>query len=213
MAPPIITEQIPTTNKMTPTALTLKPVVVTVTANLRTAPMTTSTIPRPIRPVPAPLDISPRSRSVTPTWCHPCSYVYSVGLHRLLSAVPPPEAIRGPTTRGGPVAMTAPRARRTVPALPARRDGTLTRAVVLSAALELIDRDGADGLSMRRLARELGCDPMTLYRHAPNKAALRGAVAETVLAELEVAPAAPDGASQLRQVARQYRRLALAHPN
>ena len=109
--------------------------------------------------------------------------------------------------------MTAPRARRTVPTLPARRDGTLTRAVVLSAALELIDRDGADGLSMRRLARELGRDPMTLYRHAPNKAALLGAVAETVLAELEVGPAGPDWASQLRQVARQYRRLALAHPN
>ena len=109
--------------------------------------------------------------------------------------------------------MTAPRARRTVPTLPARRDATLTRAVVLSAALELIDRDGADGLSMRRLARELGCDPMTLYRHAPNKAALLGAVAETVLAELEVGPAGPDWASQLRQVARQYRRLALAHPN
>jgi AcrR family transcriptional regulator len=109
--------------------------------------------------------------------------------------------------------MTAPRARRTVPTLPASRDGTLTRAVVLSAALELIDRDGADGLSMRRLARELGRDPMTIYRHAPNKAALLQAVAETVLAELEVGPPGPDWSSQLREVARQYRRLALAHPN
>jgi AcrR family transcriptional regulator len=84
---------------------------------------------------------------------------------------------------------------------------------VLSAALELIDRDGPDGLSMRRLARELGRDPMTLYRHAPNKAALLEAVAETVLAELEVDATDPDWVSQLRQVARQYRRLALAHPN
>jgi len=54
---------------------------------------------------------------------------------------------------------------------------------------------------------------MTLYRHAPNKAALLEAVAETVLAELEVSPTDPDWASQLREVARQYRRLALAHPN
>ncbi len=109
--------------------------------------------------------------------------------------------------------MTAPRARRTVPAPGAGRDGTLTRAVVLSAALGLIDREGADGLSMRRLARELGCDPMTLYRHAPNKAALLGSVAETVLGELEVSPTDRDWSSQLRKVARQYRRLALAHPN
>ncbi len=35
----------------------------------------------------------------------------------------------------------------------ARRDGKVTREVVLSTALDLIDRDGADGLSMRRLAR------------------------------------------------------------
>ena len=48
--------------------------------------------------------------------------------------------------------------------------GKITRDVVLAAALELIDRDGADGLSMLRLARVLGRDPMSLYRHAPNKA-------------------------------------------
>ena len=40
----------------------------------------------------------------------------------------------------------------------ARRDGKVTREVVLSTALDLIDRDGADGLSMRRLARALNCD-------------------------------------------------------
>ena len=52
----------------------------------------------------------------------------------------------------------------------ANPDGKITRDVVLAAALELIDRDGVDGLSMRRLARVLGRDPMSLYRHAPNKA-------------------------------------------
>jgi hypothetical protein len=50
----------------------------------------------------------------------------------------------------------------------ANRDGRITRDVVLAAALELIDRDGADGLSVRRLGRALGRDPMILYRHAPN---------------------------------------------
>jgi len=67
--------------------------------------------------------------------------------------------------------------------------GKITRDVVLAAALELIDRDGADGLSMLRLARVLGRDPMILYRHAPNKAALLDGVAETVLAQLKVDPA------------------------
>src|ERR1043166_2931105 len=37
----------------------------------------------------------------------------------------------------------------------ATRDGKITREVVMAAALELIDRDGADSLSMRRLAAAL----------------------------------------------------------
>jgi AcrR family transcriptional regulator len=90
--------------------------------------------------------------------------------------------------------------------------GKITREVVLAAALEIIDRDGADGLSMRRLARALGRDPMILYRHAPNKAALLDGVAETVLAQLKVDSADRDWASQRRTVARGYRALALAHP-
>ena len=54
---------------------------------------------------------------------------------------------------------------------------------------------------------------MTLYRHAPTKAALLDAVAETVLAQLRVDPADSDWAAQLRTVARDYRQLALAHPD
>ena len=76
----------------------------------------------------------------------------------------------------------------------ARTDGSgkITRDVVLAAALEIIDRDGADALSMRRLARALDRDPMILYRHAPNKAALLDGVTETVLAQLRVDSADPD---------------------
>jgi AcrR family transcriptional regulator len=95
----------------------------------------------------------------------------------------------------------------------ANGSGKITREVVLAAALQIIDRDGVDALSMRRLARALDRDPMILYRHAANKAALLDGVAETVLAQLKVDPADPDWAAQLRAVARDYRRLALAHPN
>src|ERR1700704_6027768 len=86
--------------------------------------------------------------------------------------------------------------------------GKITREAVLAAALEIIDRDGAEALSMRRLARALDRDPMILYRHAPNKAALLDGVVETVLAQLHVDSADPDWAGQLREVARRYRALA-----
>jgi AcrR family transcriptional regulator len=81
-------------------------------------------------------------------------------------------------------------------------DGKITRGVVLAAALELIDRDGAERLSMRRLARALNRDPMVLYRHTPDKAALLDGVAEVVLAQLKVDPSDPDWAGQLRAIAR-----------
>src|SRR5579864_4322156 len=103
--------------------------------------------------------------------------------------------------------MTTPTARA------ADGSGKITRGAVLAAALEIIDRDGADALSMRRLARALDRDPMVLYRHAPGKAALLDGVAETVLAQLQVDSADPDWAGQLRAVARRFRQLALAHPH
>ena len=92
-------------------------------------------------------------------------------------------------------------------------DGKITRELVLAAALDIIDRDGADALSMRHLGAALRRDPMILYRHAPGKAALLDGVVETVLAQLRVDSADPDWAAQLRAVARDYRALALAHPN
>jgi AcrR family transcriptional regulator len=110
-------------------------------------------------------------------------------------------------------AMTPAMADRIAGDADGQRDGKITRDVVLAAALEIIDRDGADALSMRGLARALGRDPMILYRHAPNKAALLDGVAETILAQLYVDPADPDWAAQLRTVARDYRALALAHPH
>src|SRR5580693_6031255 len=109
--------------------------------------------------------------------------------------------------------MTQSPADRAVQGAGAHRDGKITRDVVLATALEIIDRDGAEGLSMRRLARALDRDPMILYRHAPNKAALLDGVAETVLAKLTVEATDPDWVGQLRSVARNYRALALAHPH
>src|ERR1700689_1144163 len=91
--------------------------------------------------------------------------------------------------------------------------GKITREAVLAAAQEIIDRDDGYALSMRRLARVLDRDPMIIYRYAPGKAALLDGVAETVLSQLQVDCADPDWAGQLREVARRFRALALAHPH
>ena len=89
----------------------------------------------------------------------------------------------------------------------------LSRELVLAKALEVVDADGLDALTMRRLGQELGRDPMSLYRYAENRAALLDGVTELVLNELTIHPQDPDWKAQLRQIAHDLRRLALQHPN
>jgi AcrR family transcriptional regulator len=95
----------------------------------------------------------------------------------------------------------------------ARESAPMSRELVLSTALAIIDEDGVAGLSMRRLGHALGRDPMSLYRYAANKAALLDGVADLVLDQLTVDTTDEDWAAQLRAVARRFRHLALAHPH
>src|ERR1700754_3534467 len=95
-----------------------------------------------------------------------------------------------------------------------RRRSPLTREDVFSAALRLIDADGVEALSMRRLGKALDRDPMRLYRFASSKDVLLDGVVELVLGELKV-PVAEAGNWEdvLRRTARAFRRIALAHPH
>ena len=89
----------------------------------------------------------------------------------------------------------------------------ITRAAVLAKALEIIDRNGVDGLSMRRLGEAVGRDPMVLYRHVPNNAAVLDGVVEMVFEQLSVNTTRPDWAATLRDLAHDFRQLARTHPN
>lgn len=82
------------------------------------------------------------------------------------------------------------RARRDAVAPPRRtaRPGRLNRVVITRAAVELADRDGIDGLSMRRLAGALGVATAALYRYFPDRETLLGSMAELVLAEIQPPP-------------------------
>lgn len=85
---------------------------------------------------------------------------------------------------------------------------------ILATALRLVDKQGMEALSMRRLAAELEVDPMAIYYHLPNKRAILAGLVERVFAELQV-PSAQSGTwpERLRATARAYHNLAQAHPN
>lgn len=90
----------------------------------------------------------------------------------------------------------------------------LSRERVIGAALRLVDTEGLDALSRRRLAQELGRDAMALYRYAPDRASLLDGIVELVLSELDAPPDDDqDWQVQLRRGAHAFRKLALAHPH
>src|ERR1051326_7319273 len=77
----------------------------------------------------------------------------------------------------------------------------LSRDVIVDTALRLLDADGLEGVSMRRVAEELGTGPASLYAHVANKEELLDLLHERVVSEVEVPP--PDPArwqEQLREV-------------
>jgi AcrR family transcriptional regulator len=86
---------------------------------------------------------------------------------------------------------------------------------VVAAARRLLEEEGPEALTMRRLADRLGIRAPSLYKHLPGKAALEAAIIATGLEESAAAfEAAVDGASDpLPALAAAYRGFALAHPH
>ena len=93
------------------------------------------------------------------------------------------------------------------------RTARLSRPLIVSTALDLVDQHGVDALTMRALARALGADPMAVYRHVRDKEALLGALCDAVLADLD--PFDPAGAwrPQVERFAWQLRDALAARPS
>ncbi len=93
----------------------------------------------------------------------------------------------------------------------------LSRELVVSAALELVDVEGLGGLSMRRVGQRLGVEAMSLYGYIASREALLDAVVDRVVDELWDDPQVRTEPSQgwsdyLSRLAHGVRRFAVAHP-
>ena len=60
----------------------------------------------------------------------------------------------------------------------------LSRERVLRAAIKLADKGGIEALSMRKLARELGVEAMSLYNHVANKDEILAGIIDVVASEI-----------------------------
>jgi TetR/AcrR family tetracycline transcriptional repressor len=99
------------------------------------------------------------------------------------------------------------------PPTTAARRAPLTRHTVLATAVALIDRDGLQALTMRRLGKDLGVEAMSLYHHVTSKDAVLNGVVDLVIGAVELPDANLDWSQWTRQFAHAYRRVALDHPN
>jgi AcrR family transcriptional regulator len=84
---------------------------------------------------------------------------------------------------------------------------------VVDAAVELVEANGVDELSMRKLAAELGVAPTTIYWHVGDRDAVLDAVVERLVSESQaVDPKGATPAARITSIARQIRRQVLVHP-
>ena len=100
-----------------------------------------------------------------------------------------------------------------VPQRPAgRRRDPLTRNAIVQTAIRLLDQEGLDALSMRRIAEELDTGAASLYWHVGSKDGLLDLIFDHVIGEVEVPQPEPKRwQEQLKEVARAVRGVILRH--
>ncbi|HEX5730883.1 TetR/AcrR family transcriptional regulator C-terminal domain-containing protein [Microbacterium sp.] len=93
--------------------------------------------------------------------------------------------------------------------------GRLSRDLIVQTALGQIDRSGAQGLSMRSLAQELGVEAMSLYRYVHGREDLLEGVVALLMGNLTTSldeELAEHWQGFLQTVAHEVRRIAIDHP-
>src|SRR3712207_2008619 len=87
----------------------------------------------------------------------------------------------------------------------------LNRGRVVEAAIAIADESGIEALTMRRLARKLGVEAMTLYYHVANKDEILNAIVDAVVEEIELPAPDADWKAAIRTTAISAHRTLLRH--
>jgi AcrR family transcriptional regulator len=89
----------------------------------------------------------------------------------------------------------------------------LTRDRVIEAALQIMDEEGLEAVTMRNVARALGVEAMSLYHHVEDKDDLLDGICEHVMTGFEFPEPSDDWAENVRRGARAWRNLLRRHPS
>jgi AcrR family transcriptional regulator len=88
----------------------------------------------------------------------------------------------------------------------------LTRERVIEAALRVMDLEGLEAVTMRRIGRELGVEAMSLYNHVEDKDDILAGVVEMAMGQFRFPEPSGDWMTDARAMAREWRRLLMLHP-
>lgn len=88
----------------------------------------------------------------------------------------------------------------------------LDRVRIVTASLELIDRDGLDAFSVRALARHLGVANMSVYHYVRSREELLSSVLDGVLGEVDLRPAADDALAEVMSLSERFADVFAEHP-
>jgi AcrR family transcriptional regulator len=89
----------------------------------------------------------------------------------------------------------------------------LSRELIELAALELIEAEGLEGFSIRKLAKSLKCEAMSLYHHFPSKAEIFDALVDRLVRSFEFPSGELSPRQYLRALAQEWRRIARRYPH
>jgi AcrR family transcriptional regulator len=93
-----------------------------------------------------------------------------------------------------------------------RERPSLTHGSIVDEALALLDAEGLEGFSMRKLAARLGVEAMSIYHHVPNRQAILVAVADRIVGEIQPLPNDPPWRMRLERFAEDAYQVFMAHP-
>lgn len=89
----------------------------------------------------------------------------------------------------------------------------LSRDLIVEAYLRLVEAEGSDDITLRRLGAELGVDPTAIYRHFKDKDELLAVASDRVLGEVDAGRVGPGSwRDELRDLLLRVRQVYVAHP-
>lgn len=89
----------------------------------------------------------------------------------------------------------------------------LSRKRIVEAALAIMDDEGLEAVTMRRVGRDLGVEAMSLYNHVRDKDDLLTGIRAHVLSQFEDPGTEGPWEERARQAARSWRQVLRAHPD